>query len=192
MTDPINQFQVWLTDATRAGAPDPTAMSVATVNAQGRPTVRMLLLKGVDARGFVFYTNLESDKAHDLKANPFAALCFHWPTLERQVRVEGPVQAVTPEEADEYFASRPRLSQMGAWASKQSRPMEGYWELERAVAAVALRYPLGSVPRPPFWSGFRVKPERIEFWRQKPFRQHERVTYRRQDGGGWTEQWLFP
>lgn len=167
-------------------------MSVATVNAQGRPAARMLLLKGVDARGFVFYTNLQSAKAVDLQANPYAALCFHWPVLERQVRVEGRVHAVSEEEADAYFASRPRLSQLGAWASKQSKPMEGYWELERAVAGVALRYPLGPVPRPPFWSGFRVKPEKIEFWRQKPFRQHERIVYRRAEGGTWSHEWLFP
>ncbi|PTY05259.1 pyridoxamine 5'-phosphate oxidase [Opitutaceae bacterium EW11] len=192
MTDPIAQFQTWLAEATRAGAPEPTAMSVATVDAENRPSVRILLLKAVDARGFVFYTNLESHKANDLKAHPFAALCFHWPVLERQVRVEGHVKPVSDEEADAYFATRPRLSQLGAWASKQSRPMEGYWELERAVAGVALRYPIGSVPRPPFWSGFRVKPEKIEFWRQKPFRQHERIVFTRAEGGTWDEQWLFP
>jgi len=189
--EPINLFKEWMEEARRASTPDPTAMSLATVDAQGRPAVRMVLLKGVDERGFVFYTNLESPKVADLTAHPRAALCFHWAASERQVRVDGPVEPVSDAEADAYFASRPRLSQLGAWASKQSQPMEGYWELETAVAATALRFSIGSVPRPPHWSGFRVKPEKIEFWHQKPFRHHQRFVYTRL-GEGWKHQWLYP
>jgi len=189
--EPINLFKEWMEEARRASTPDPTAMSLATVDAQGRPAVRMVLLKGVDERGFVFYTNLESPKVADLTAHPRAALCFHWAASERQVRVDGPVEPVSDAEADAYFASRPRLSQLGAWASKQSQPMEGYWELEKAVAATALRFSIGSVPRPPHWSGFRVKPEKIEFWHQKPFRHHQRFVYTRL-GEGWKHQWLYP
>lgn len=192
MINPIAQFQDWLAEAKTAGAPDPTAMAVATVTPEGLPAVRMLLLKGADDAGFVFYTNLESNKAADLRTHPHVALCFHWAVTEKQVRVEGPVSPVTAAEADAYFATRPRLSQLGAWASRQSRPIEGYWELERAVAATALKHPFGPVPRPPHWSGFRVSPRRIEFWHQKPFRQHERVAYTRIDDGAWQEQWLFP
>ena len=143
----------------------------------------MVLLKHADERGFVFYTNLESAKSADLKANPQAELCFYWGPLTRQVRITGPVERTTDAEADAYFATRPRLSQIGAWASQQSRPMRGgYFELEQACARVALRYPFGAVPRPPFWSGYRVVPERIEFWKQKPFRRHERVVYIREAG----------
>lgn len=190
-TDPIALFKEWQEDARKAGVIDPTAMSLATVDAQGRPTVRMVLLKGVDERGFVFYTNLDSPKAADLKVHPHAALCFHWAQSERQVRIDGPVEPVTDAEADAYFASRPRLSQLGAWASKQSKPMEGYWELEKAVAATTLRFPFGTIPRPPNWSGFRVKPAQIEFWHQHPFRHHKRFVFLR-DGAGWKQQWLFP
>jgi len=190
--EPISLFKQWMEEARNAaGTIDATAMSLATVDAQGRPAVRMVLLKGVDERGFVFYTNLESPKVANLKAHPFAALCFHWAACERQVRVDGPVEPVTDAEADAYYATRPRLSQIGAWASKQSQPMEGYWELEKAVAATALRFPFGTVPRPPFWSGFRVKPEHIEFWHQKPFRHHQRFVYTR-DGEKWKLQWLYP
>jgi pyridoxamine 5'-phosphate oxidase len=193
MPDPIAQFQSWMADASRAGVIDPTAMAVATVDSEGRPHVRMLLLKAADETGFVFYTNLESPKAMHLRNNPHAALCFHWAPLERQVRVEGVVTPVSDEEADRYFASRPRLSQLGAWASKQSRPMDGYLELERAVAGTALRFPIGAVPRPPHWSGFRLVPDRIEFWRQKPFRQHERIVLTRvSPNDPWQEQWLYP
>ena len=193
MLDPIAQFNTWLDEAKRtSGIDEPTAMSVATADAHGRPSVRMLLLKHADERGFVFYTNLESAKSADLKANPRAELCFYWGPLTRQIRIAGPVERTTDAEADAYFATRPRLSQIGAWASEQSRPMRGgYLELEQACARVALRYPFGAVPRPPHWSGFRVVPERIEFWKQKPFRRHERVAYIR-EAGGWREQWLFP
>jgi pyridoxamine 5'-phosphate oxidase len=191
MTDPIAQFNSWLDDARQCGMDEPTAMALATADAQGRPSVRMVLLKHTDERGFVFYTNLESEKATDLQANPRAELCFYWNPLSRQVRIGGRVERVSDAEADAYFATRPRLSQIGAWASQQSRAMRGYFELERACAAVALRYPFSSVPRPPFWSGYRVVPERIEFWKQKPFRRHERILYVR-EAGGWTERWLFP
>ncbi len=191
MTDPLAQFASWLDDAKRCGLDEPTAMALATADAQGRPSVRMVLLKHADERGFVFYTNLESAKADDLVANPRAELCFYWDPLSRQLRVAGPVERVSDAEADAYFATRPRLSQIGAWASRQSRPMQGYLELEQACARVALRHPFGAVPRPPFWSGFRVVPERIEFWKEKPFRRHERVVYTRVDGA-WREQWLFP
>lgn len=191
MTDPIAQFNAWMQDAIRSGIDEPTAMALATADAQGRPSVRMVLLKHADERGFVFYTNLESAKAADLRANPRAELCFYWNPISRQVRVSGRVEPVSDAEADAYFATRQRLSQIGAWASKQSRPMEGYFELEKACAAVALNHPFGPLPRPPFWSGYRVVPERIEFWKQKPFRRHERVAYTRR-ADGWKEQWLYP
>ena len=189
---PIELFLQWLEDATRSEPADPNAMTVATVDADGAPDARTVLLKGVDEAGFVFYTNLDSAKGRQLQANPRAALLFHWKSLHRQVRVRGEVSLVSDAEADAYFATRARTSQIGAWASQQSRPMRGgYLELEQACARVALRHPFGAVPRPPFWSGFRVVPERIEFWKQKPFRRHERVVYLR-EAGGWKEQWLFP
>jgi len=189
--DPIVQFAEWFGAATQGGVPEPTAMAVATAGADGMPSVRMLLLKGVDARGFVFYTNLGSPKAAELAANPRAALCFYWNQIKRQVRVSGPVERVTDAEADAYFATRPRLSQIGAWASHQSQPMTDRFELERNCAAVALRHGLGAVPRPPGWSGYRVVPESIEFWHEKPFRLHERVRFTR-TAGGWTSQLIFP
>ncbi len=191
MPDPIQEFTAWLDAATHAGQPEPTAMALATADREGNPSVRMVLLKHADAAGFVFYTNLGSPKADDLVAHPKAALCFYWQKLERQVRVTGRVERVADTEADAYFATRPRLSQLGAWASKQSKPMPGYFALEQACAAQALRFPFGAVPRPVFWSGFRVVPEQIEFWEQKPFRRHERYSYVR-EGGEWRKQWLFP
>jgi pyridoxamine 5'-phosphate oxidase len=192
--DPITLFKQWQADAAQAKVGDPTAMALATTDTQGLPSVRMVLLKAVDARGFVFYTNLDSPKAVHLRAHPRAALCFHWHAIDRQVRVEGPVEPVADAEADAYFATRARLSQIGAWASKQSHPMEGYWELEKAVAATMLRFPIGPVPRPPNWSGLRVKPLRIEFWWQKPFRHHRRFAYERlsADAPWGGEQWLYP
>lgn len=191
LPDPIAEFKVWLVDAKCAGAIEPTAMSLATSDALGVPNVRMVLLKHVDEAGFVFYTNLESPKAMELHARPHAALCFYWAETKRQVRVHGKVEAVGPAEADAYFATRPRLSQIGAWASRQSRPMAHAFELEQACAGVMLRYKLGAVPRPPFWSGFRVVPSRIEFWSEQPFRRHERKLHTRVDGG-WRTEALFP
>jgi pyridoxamine 5'-phosphate oxidase len=191
MVDPITQFHEWMAEARRAGTPDATAMALATVDSRNRPSVRMVLLKAADARGFVFYTNLESKKADDLKHNPAASLCFYWPLSERQVRVEGNVEPVTDAEADAYWATRPRLSQLGGWASKQSRPMQDRFGLQKAVAAAALRFPFGDIPRPPFWSGYRLVAERIEFWHQKPFRHHDRTVFTKQ-GDGWSEEWLFP
>jgi pyridoxamine 5'-phosphate oxidase len=191
MTEPIALFLSWFEDARHCGLDEPTAMALATADAAGRPSVRMVLLKHADERGFVFYTNLESAKAADLRANPRAELCFYWDPLGRQVRVGGRVEPVSDAEADAYYATRPRLSQIGAWASRQSRPMSGYFELEQACARVALRHPVGAVPRPPFWSGFRLAPDRIEFWKQKPFRRHERFVFVR-EAEGWKKSWLFP
>lgn len=191
MDDPLARFHAWLMDATRAGEPEPTAMALATADAQGQPGVRVVLLKHADARGFVFYTNLESPKAADLRANPATALGFFWATLQRQVRVTGRVEPVSDEEADAYFATRPRLSQLGAWASRQSQPMRDRLELARACAAAALRCGAARVPRPPFWSGFRVVPASIEFWSGQPFRLHDRVRFVREDEG-WRKERLFP
>lgn len=190
-TDPFALFEEWIAAARKSEPDDPTACALATADSRGRPSVRMVLLKGFDERGPVFYTNLESPKAADLQANPHAALCFHWAKLERQVRIDGAVEPVAPEEADAYFATRPRLSQLGAWASRQSRPMSGRFELEQAVAAAAARFGIGRVPRPPHWSGFRIVPETFEFWVQRPFRHHDRQRFTR-GAGGWQHTWLFP
>jgi pyridoxamine 5'-phosphate oxidase len=192
--DPIAYFRALLTEAEgvdRALLPEPTAMSLATVGEDGQPSLRIVLLKGVDDRGFVFYTNYESRKGRELLAHPRAALCFHWQPLERQIRIEGRAEPVSPEEADAYFATRARLSQIGAWASRQSRPLANDAELEARVREVEERFAGRGVPRPPYWSGFRVRPERIEFWRNRDFRLHERLLYER-DGDGWRVQHLFP
>lgn len=206
--DPFALFTAWFKEAEEKETNDPNAMAVATVGADGMPSLRMVLLKGVDAGGFVFYTNLESRKGTQLRASPKAALLFHWKSLRRQVRIEGPVSPVSEEEADAYFASRPRQSQIGAWASDQSRPLAGRFELEKRVARFAARYAVGSVPRPAHWSGFRVEPVLMEFWQDGAFRLHERLVYHRQEddagadeagageagaaGPAWRTERLFP
>ena len=192
--DPIARFLDLLDQARQTDLREPTAMALATADARGRPSVRMVLLKSVDERGFVFYTNLESRKAGELIENPHAALCFHWQPLELQVRVEGTVERVEPAEADEYFATRARGSQIGAWASQQSRPLPSRDELEERIREVEDRFAGSDVPRPDFWSGFRVRPERIEFWSGRPSRLHERDVYTRDpaDPSGWTVGMLFP
>ena len=164
--DPFELFRTWLTEASASEPNDPMAMALATVGADGMPSSRMVLLKDFDASGFVFYTNLGSQKATELIAHPKAALLFHWKSLRRQVRVQGTATPVSAAEADEYFASRPRQTRIGAWASKQSLAMEGRWELEKRVAEFGLKFAVGEIPRPPFWSGFRVAPEIIEFWKR--------------------------
>jgi pyridoxamine 5'-phosphate oxidase len=194
--EPFELFDRWFQEAAASEPEDANAMALATADAQGRPSLRMVLLKGVDERGFVFYTNLGSRKGRQLQENPHAALGFHWKSLRRQVRVEGAVEPVTAEEADAYFATRHRSSQIGAWASRQSQPMTARLELERRVAEFTARFGFGRVPRPHWWSGFRVLPARIEFWQQGAFRLHERTLYMREgdvgEGGGWQTQRLFP
>ena len=189
--DPFSLFADWFADAKRKEPNDPNAMALATADETGLPDVRMVLLKDFDADGFVFYTNLESAKGLQIGANPQAALCFHWKSLRRQVRLRGAVEPVTPDEADAYFASRARDSRIGAWASKQSRPLESRFALEKAVAKEAARFGLGTVPRPPHWSGFRLKPQHFEFWRDRPFRLHDRLVFDRREAG-WTSSRLYP
>ena len=190
--NPFPLLAEWLAEAEKSEPNDPNAMALATVDEAGMPDVRMVLLKDFGPRGFVFYTNLESRKGKELAGRPKAALCIHWKSLRRQVRVRGDVERVTEAEADAYFASRTRLARIGAWASKQSEPLQGRFELEKAVAFYAARYAVGDVPRPEHWSGFRIIPQEIEFWRDGAFRLHERVRFRRADGGSWSREWLYP
>ncbi|MGB0696837.1 MAG: pyridoxamine 5'-phosphate oxidase [Rhodospirillaceae bacterium] len=198
--DPYALFAAWMSDAEASEANDANAMALATADKDGWPAVRMVLLKGVvtpqeapGEDGFVFYSNKESHKGQDLTANPKAALCFHWKSLRRQIRVEGPVLPVADEVADAYFDSRPLQSRIGAWASQQSRPLEGKWALEKRVAEFTAKYALGKVPRPPYWVGFRLHPHSIEFWHDRPYRLHDRIVYERPAGSesfAWTR--LYP
>jgi pyridoxamine 5'-phosphate oxidase len=191
--DPFNLFGEWLKEAEKSEPSDANAMALATADEEGLPNVRMVLLKGFDERGFVFYTNYESQKGQEILGTMKAAICFHWKSLRRQVRVRGPVEEVTKAEADAYFASRPRDSRIGAWASQQSRPLESRFALETAVALNTAKYAIGEVPRPPYWSGFRIKPLSIEFWHDRPFRLHDRVAFRRPDmTSDWTKTRLYP
>jgi pyridoxamine 5'-phosphate oxidase len=190
--EPFDLFAAWMEEARASEPNDPNAMALATADADGLPNVRMVLLKGFDTDGFVFYTNTESNKGGELLANMQAALCFHWKSIRRQVRVRGQVSRVSDAEADEYFRSRPRDSRIGAWASQQSRPLESRFALEKAVAVHAAKYAIGEVPRPPHWTGFRIAPVAMEFWMDKPFRLHDRVHFARTEGGGWTKARLYP
>jgi len=189
--DPLEKFARWMKDAEGSEPSLPNAASLATATPDGRPSLRMVLLKEYDADGFVFYTNLESRKGEELAANPWAAMCFHWKSLTRQVRVEGTVEVLDDGEADAYFATRDRESKIGAWASRQSQPLQRRFELEREVAKYAARYVIGDIPRPDFWSGYRLKPVRVEFWSQRPFRLHDRLQFDRMDGG-WRLTRLYP
>lgn len=191
--EPVALFAEWLADAAKSEPNDPNAVALATVDDNGLPDVRMVLLKGHDEHGFVFYTNFESAKGREILGSMKAAMCFHWKSLRRQVRLRGPVEVVSDEEADTYFASRPRGSRIGAWASKQSRPLESRFALEKAVAEYTARYAVGDIPRPPHWSGFRIRPTSMEFWHDRPFRLHDRVIFSRETPeGGWQKTRLYP
>jgi pyridoxamine 5'-phosphate oxidase len=191
--DPLALFADWYAEAEKSEPNDPSAMALATVGPDGTPSCRMVLLKAFDASGFVFYTNYESRKGCQLLAHPKAALLFHWKSLRRQVRLEGSIAQTTPEEADAYFATRDRGSQIGAWASEQSRPLESRFALEKRVAEFTARHAIGKVPRPPYWSGFRLQPLLIEFWQDGAFRLHDRLEYSRPAAGApWSTRTLYP
>jgi len=191
--DPFGLFAQWLAEAERSEPNDPNALSLATVDADGLPNVRMVLLKGFDERGFVFYTNFESQKGTELLGSMKAAMCFHWKSLRRQVRVRGPVSVVSDEEADAYYASRPRGSRIGAWASQQSRPLESKFALEKEVARYTAKYAIGEIPRPAHWSGFRLSPTYVEFWKDGKFRLHDRFVFTRDgEGAPWTTARFYP
>jgi pyridoxamine 5'-phosphate oxidase len=191
--EPSRLLAAWLEDATQREPDNPNAMALATVDADGMPDVRMVLLKGLDDRGLVFYTNLDSQKGRQLGLNPKAALLFHWKSSNRQVRVRGAVERVSEAEADAYFATRARLAQIGAWASKQSAPLESRLAFEKAIALYTTRFAVGRVPRPPHWSGYRIVPSSIEFWEDRPFRLHERIEFRRPaPGTPWNKTRLYP
>ncbi len=193
LLEPFHLFAKWLELARKSELNDPNAMALATADTDGMPDVRMVLLKDLDDSGFVFYTNLQSSKGNQLRENPQAALCFHWKSLRRQIRIRGLISPVSNEEADTYFASRARDSKIGAWSSAQSRPLEDRFALEKSVAAYALKFGVGNVPRPDFWSGFRLTPLRIEFWRDKPFRLHDRQVFERlQVDAPWAKSKLYP
>jgi len=191
--EPLRLFAAWYEEARRAEPSDASAMTLATVDGGGLPNARMVLLKGFDERGFVFYTNVDSPKGRELDGNPKAALVFHWKSLNRQVRLRGPVAPVTPDEADAYFATRPRLAQIGAWASKQSAPLESRMAFEKAIAAAMAKHAIGTVPRPSNWSGYRLTPLIMEFWHDRPYRLHDRVEFRRGSlDGPWSKTRLYP
>ena len=191
--EPFALFASWLREAETTEPNDPNAVALATVDEDGLPNVRMVLLKGFDSDGFVFYTNFESQKGQEILSQKKAAMCFHWKSLRRQVRLRGLVEVVSDKEADEYFKTRARGSRIGAWASKQSRPLEGRFALEKAVAEYTARYAIGDIPRPPYWSGFRIRPLSIEFWHDRQFRLHDRIEFRR-DGpeGAWQKVRMYP
>jgi pyridoxamine 5'-phosphate oxidase len=191
--EPLRLFAAWFEQAARSEPRDPTAMSLATVDADGLPNVRMVLMKGFGESGFVFYTNVDSQKGHELDREQKAALLFHWKSVNRQVRLRGPVERIEDAEADAYFATRPRLTQVGAWASKQSAPLESRHAFEKAIAYYTARFALGTVPRPPNWTGYRLRPLLIEFWQERPFRLHDRLEFRREAlDGPWRKARLYP
>nr|GAJ33640.1 pyridoxamine 5'-phosphate oxidase [Bradyrhizobium sp. DOA9] len=191
--EPFALFEAWLNEAIKSEPNDPNAMALATVDPDGLPDVRMVLMKGFDTEGFVFYSHIASQKGRELAANPKAALLFHWKSLRRQVRIRGNVTPVTDAEADAYFATRPKQAQIGAWASKQSQELESRFAFEQAIAKVAARYVIGEVPRPPGWSGWRITPLRIEFWHDRPFRLHDRIEFRRDAAGQkWSKTRMYP
>jgi pyridoxamine 5'-phosphate oxidase len=191
--EPLALFAAWMAEAVKSEPRDPNAMALATIGADGIPDLRMVLMKGFDQQGFVFYTNTGSQKGRELKADPKAALLFYWKTLNRQVRLRGPVETVTDAEADAYFATRPRGAQIGAWASKQSEPLESRLAFEKAIALYTAKFGIGAVPRPPHWSGYRIVPMAIEFWHDRPFRLHDRIEFRRErPGAPWSKTRLYP